>query len=107
MAPTYEELNGMTVAQLREVAEGQDSDDLKGFRSMHKAPLLELLCKVLGVEQHEHHIVLGMDKASIKSEMRELKVARNAAIEAHAHVELKIIRRKIHSLNRKVRRATA
>ena len=75
MALTYEELNGMTVAQLCEVAEGQDSDDLKGLRSMHKVSLLELLCKVLGVEQHEHHVVRGIDKAAIKSEMSELKVA--------------------------------
>ena len=54
MAHTYEELHKMTVAQLREVAEAQDSDDLKGFKSLHKAPLLEVLCKVLGVDAHVH-----------------------------------------------------
>ena len=106
MAHTYEELHKMTVAQLREVAEAQGSDDLKGFKSMHKAPLLQLLCKVLGVDDHEHHTARGIDKAAVKTQMRALRVARNAAIEAHDHKELKIVRRKIHSLNRKIRSAT-
>ena len=107
MAHTYEDLHNMTVAQLREVAEAQGSDDLKGFKSMHKAPLLELLCKVLGVEAHVHHAAKGIDKAAIKGQMRKLKVARNAAIEAHDHKALKVVRRTIHSLNRKIRRAAA
>ena len=106
MAHTYEELHKMTVAQLREVAEAQGSDDLKGFKSMHKAPLLQLLCKVLGVVAHEHHIARGIDKAAIKAQMRELKTARGVAIEAHDHRELKVVRRKIHSLNRRIRRAS-
>ena len=106
MAHTYDELHKMTVAGLREVAEAQGSDDLKGFKSMHKAPLLELLCKVLGIDAHEHHVARGIEKAAIKAQMRELRVTRNAAIEAHDHTQLKIVRRKIHSLNRKIRRAT-
>ena len=106
MAHTYEELLQMTVAQLREVAEAQGSDDLKGFKSLHKAPLLQLLCKVLGVAGHEHHDVTGIDKAAIKAQMRELRGARTAAIEAHDHAELKIVRRKLHHLNRQIRRAT-
>ncbi len=106
MAHTYDALHKMTVAQLREVAEAQGSDDLKGFKSLHKAPLLQLLCKVLGVDAHEHHTARGIDKAAIKAQMRELKVARNAAVEAHDHTELKVVRRKIHSLNRTIRRAS-
>ena len=107
MAHTYEELHKMTVAQLREVAEAQDSDDLKGFKSLHKAPLLQLLCKVLGVDAHAHHVAKGIDKAAIKGQMRELKVARTTAIEAHDHKALKVVRRKLHSLNRQIRRAAA
>ena len=107
MAHTYEELHKMTVAQLREVAEAQGSDDLKGFKSLHKASLLLLLCKVLGVDPYDHHIAKGIDKATIKAQMRELRVARSAAIEAHDHKALKIVRRKLHSLNRKIRRAAA
>jgi len=107
MAHTYEELYEMTVAQLREVAEAQGSDDLKGFETMHKAPLLLQLCKVLGVDPQEHHTAKGIDKAVIKAQMRELRVGRSAAIEAHDHQALKIVRRKLHSLNRKIRRAAA
>ena len=106
MAHTYEELHKMTVPQLRELAEAQGSDDLKGFKSLHKAPLLQLLCKVLGVEPHEHHTAKGIDKAAVKAQMRELKTARGAAIETHDHKELKVVRRKIHRLNRQIRRAS-
>ena len=106
MAHTYEELHKMTVAELREVAEARGSDDLKGFKSMHKAPLLQLLCEVLGVVAHRHHTTKGIDKAAVKAQMRELKIASGAAIEAHDHTELKVVRRKLHSLNRQIRRAS-
>ncbi len=107
MAHTYDELYKMTVAGLREVAEAQDSDDLAGYKSLKKAELLALVCKVLGVDAHEHQTARGSDKAAIKAQMRELRVARNAALEAHDHKGLRIVRRKIHSLNRKIRRAVA
>ena len=107
MTHTYEELDKMTVAQLREVAEALDSDDLEGFKSLHKAPLLQLLCTVLGVDPHEHSTLAGIDKTAIKGQMRELRVARKAAIKAGDHKELKMVRRKLHSLNRMIRRAAA
>ena len=107
MAHTYGELHNMTVAGLREIAKAQDSDDLEGFKSLKKADLLALVCRVLGVEDHEHHATRGIDKAAIKAQMRELRAARNAAIEAHDHTELRVVRRKLHSLNRKIRRAVA
>ena len=107
MAHTYDELHKMTVVGLREVAEAQDSDDLKGYKSLKKADLLALVCKVLAVDDYEHHTARGIDKAAIKAQMRELRIARNAAIEAHDHKDLRVVRRKIHSLNRKIRRAVA
>ena len=106
MAHTYEELHKMTVAELREIAEAQSSDDLTGFKSMHKAPLLQLLCQVLGIDAHEHHIAKGFDKVVVKAQMRELKMARGAAIEAHDHGGLKVVRRKLHRLNRQIRRVS-
>ncbi len=107
MAHTYDELHKMTVAGLCEIAEAQDSDDLRGYKSLKKAELLALVCKVLGVDAHEHHTARGIDKAAIKAQMRELRVARNAAIDAHDHKGLRIVRRKLHSLNRKIRRGVA
>ena len=107
MAHTYDELHQMTVSELREIAETQNADDVKGFKSLKKAQLLELMCKVLGVDAEEHHTARGIDKAAIKVQMRELRVARDAAIEAHNHNELRIVRRQIHRLNRKIRRTAA
>ena len=107
MAHTFDELHQMTVAGLREIAETQNADDVKGFKSLKKAQLLALVCKVLGVDDHEHHTAQGINKAAIKAQMRQLRIARNAAIDAHDHKELRVVRRKIHSLNRQIRRASA
>lgn len=106
MAYTYHELHEKTVAQLREIAQGLDHDAVRGFMTMHKQELLLALCEALGIEAHEHHDVVGIDKSGLKSQMRQLKMQRDAALEARDHAELKLLRRKIKRLKRKVRRAT-
>jgi len=107
MAHTYDELHKMAVAQLRKVAEEQgDHDELHGYKTMHKQELLPALCTVLGIEAHEHHDVVGINKAAAKSQIHQLKLKRDAAIEAHDSAELKAIRHKIKRLKRKIRRAT-
>ena len=68
MAHTYEELKSMTVAQLREVA--KETGEVRGYSSMHKEHLLHELCVVLGIEEHVHHEVRGIDKAAIKARIR-------------------------------------
>ncbi len=104
MAHTYEELKGMTVAQLRDVA--KESGDVHGYSSMHKEHLLHQLCLAFGLEEHVHHEVKGIDKASIKARIRELKAERDAALEARDRVQLKRTRRKIHRLKRQIHKAT-
>ncbi len=104
MAHTYEELKSMTVAQLREVA--KESGDVHGYSSMHKEHLLHELCVAFGLEEHVHHEVKGIDKASIKARIRELKAQRDAALEARDRVQLKRARRKIHRLKRKIHKYT-
>ena len=47
---------------------------------------------------------VNKDKSKFKVQIRELKSQRDAALEAHDHVQLKAIRRRIRSLKRKVRR---
>ena len=47
---------------------------------------------------------VNKDKSKFKVQIRELKSQRDAALEAHNHVQLKAIRRRIRSLKRKVRR---
>lgn len=110
MAYTYEELKGKTVAQLREIAERmeeeKDHEQLHGFSTMHKAELLHALCEVLGIEEHVHHEVIGIDKAAIKRKIRELKAERDAALQAEDFTQLKFLRRRIRGLKRKIRKAT-
>ncbi len=106
MAHTYEELHQKTVAEMRAIAKGMDHEPLRGYTTMHKEQLLLALCTALGLEAHEHHEVVGVDKTKIKQQIRQLKVERDAALEAHDSKELKVIRRRIHRLKRKIHKAT-
>lgn len=103
---SYEILKKKTVAQLREIAAPLDHEALKGHRSMHKENLVLALCTALGVETHVHHEVVGIDKSTIKAQIRELKGQRDEALAAHDHTRLKLVRRRIHRLKRKIRKAT-
>jgi hypothetical protein len=105
MAYTYEQLKHMTVAELREIAKGTDGEIVQGYTQLNKEHLVGALAKALGI-QHEHHEVVGVDKAAIKSRIRELKQKREAAIAAHDHAELKMVRRTIHRLKRRIHKAT-
>jgi hypothetical protein len=105
MAYTYEQLKHMTVAELREIAKGNDGEIVQGYTQLNKEHLVVALAKALGI-QHEHHDVVGVDKAAIKSRIRELKQKREAAIAAHDHAELKVVRRTIHRLKRQIHKAT-
>ncbi len=106
MTHTYEELHSMTVAELRDVAKETEDEAIRGYSSMHKEDLLKVLCETLGIEAHVHHEVVGLDKAKVKAEIRELKQQRQAALDAGDHQELKKVRRQIHRLKRKLRKAT-
>lgn len=104
---TYEELHKMTVAQLREICEGlEDQEAVQGFSQLHKEHVLPLLCKALGIEAHEHHEVVGINKAKIKAEIRQLKKERDQVLQTGQKGELKSIRRKIRGLKRTIRQAT-
>ncbi|HET6342154.1 MAG TPA: hypothetical protein VFG78_08215 [Gemmatimonadota bacterium] len=106
MPHTYEELHKMTIGQLREIAAGIEDDRLQGHSQLHKEQLLPVLCQVLGVEAHAHHEVVGVDKSKVKTEIRELKARRDAALEARDTDELRRVRRRIHRLKGQLRRAT-
>ena len=105
MAYTYEQLKHMTLADLREMAKGSEHDAVQGYTQMNKEHLVGALAKALGI-QHTHHDVVGIDKASIKARIRDLKTQRAAAIEAHDHAQLKAVRRNIHRLKRQIHKAT-
>ena len=104
VAQTYHELKGMTIQELREIAKGVENQEaVQGYSQLNKEHLLPALCKALGIPIHEHHDVVGIDKAAIKAQMRELKKKRDAAVEAHDSDTLKSVRRQIHRLNRQIR----
>lgn len=105
MAHTFEELKHKTVADLRELAKGIEHEAVQGYTQMNKEHLLVALSRALGI-QHEHHEVIGVDKASIKSRIRQLKAKRQAALAAHDHAQLKAVRRNIHRLKRQIHKAT-
>ena len=86
--------------------EAEDHEAVKGFSQMNKEHLIPALCKALGLESHAHHEVVGIDKTSIKTKIRQLKVDRAKAIEAHDHARLKVVRRTIHHLKRRIHAAT-
>ncbi len=104
---TWEDLHKMPVKKLREIAEEVgDHEELHGFLTMHKEHLVPALCHALGIEDHAHHEVVGVNKAAIKAEIRDLKKRRDEALASKDSVELKRIRRKIHKLKRTLHRAT-
>ncbi len=103
MALTFHELKGKTLAQLRGIAKDVKDERVQGFSQMNKDHLLPALCSALGIEVHEHHSVMGIDKSSIKSQMRDLKKRRQAALEAHDQAELHSLRRQLHHLNHQIR----
>jgi len=105
MEHTYEELSKKTVAQLREIAKELDDPGLRGYTQLNKSHLLPAVCKALGVDTHGHHEVVGLKKSEIKLKIKELKLERTSALEAHDHKQLKAVRRKLHGLKRQLRKA--
>jgi hypothetical protein len=104
MEYTFEQLKHKTVAELRDIAKGNEHEALQGYTQLNKEHLLVALSKALGI-QHEHHDVVGVDKASIKARIREMKRKRDQALVAHDRAQLKIARRTIHRLKRRINKA--
>lgn len=105
MAFTIEELKHKTVADLREIAKGIEHEAVQGYTQLNKEHLISAIARALNI-QHAHHDVVGVDKAVIKARIRELKVKRQAALDAHDSAELKVVRRTIHRLKRRIHKAT-
>ena len=102
---TFEQLKHKTVGELREIAKGIEHEAVQGYTQLNKEHLLVAISKALGIK-HEHHDVVGVDKASIKSRIKDLKKKRDEALAAHDHAELKTVRRTIHRLKRRIHKAT-
>jgi hypothetical protein len=77
---------------------------VQGVIGLKKEELVDMLADHLGIEKPAKVIASGLGKSAIKAEIRELKVKRQAALEAHDHAELKKYRRLIHRKKRALRR---
>lgn len=105
MSYTYEQLNQMTVADLRKIADGIDHEAVHGHTTMHKEKLLPAICKALNIDSHLHHKTIGIDKGAMKVEIRSWKKKRLEAIASKDYVKLDEIRQHIHDLKGKLRRS--
>ena len=103
MTHTYHELKTKTIQQLRDIAKDVQHEAVQGASQMNKDHLLPALCQALGIDAHEHGVVVGIDKPAIKAKMHELKKERAAALEAGDSAKLKMLRRHIHKLNHQIR----
>ena len=106
MAFTHHELKHKTLAELRDIAKDIEHEAVQGYTQLNKEHLVMALCRALSIDMHEHHEVVGIDKAAIKTRIRELKQRRTGALAAHDHVQLKAVRRRIHRLKRQIHKAT-
>src|SRR5438105_13410652 len=106
MAHTHQELKHKTLAELRDIAKDIDHEAVKGYTQLNKEHLVVALCKALNIDIHDHHVVVGIDKGTIKTRIRALKKRREAALSAHDHSELNAVRRSIHRLKLQIHKAT-
>lgn len=104
MAHTHRELKEKTVAELRDIAKDIQHEAVQGYSQMNKEHLLVAICNALNIPMHEHHDVVGINKAALKLQIRALKKERDEAIEAGDHARLKAIRRNIHGLDRQIKK---
>ena len=99
----YHELQKTRVTDLREMMK-EHLPEVTDATGLKKAELVDQLAAKLGIEKPHKHVAAGLGKRAIKAEIRELKVKRQAALEAKDVDELKKYRRKIHRKKRRLRR---
>ena len=100
---TYADLKKKNVSQLRDIAKEIGID---GSSQMNKEHVLEKICQELHIDMHVHHEVVGIDKAAIKKQIRDLKKERDKYLEEKKPEELRRVRRSIKRLKNKLRSAT-
>jgi len=97
----YHELEKTKVTELREMAHAQGISDATG---KSKEELVDLLAEKLGIAK-PHLVIEGLDKKKVKKRIRAMKKERDAALAEKDHGRLKKVRRKIHHLRHRLRKA--
>lgn len=99
----FHELQKTRVSDLREMMK-QHCPEVVGVVGLKKEQLIDALAEKLGIEKPHKHVAMGLGKRKIKAEIRQLKVQRQAALQAKDAVELRKFRRQIHLRKRRLRR---
>ena len=99
----FHELQKTRVADLREMMK-EHLPEVQGVIGLKKEELVDALADKLGIEKPHKHVAAGLGKRKIKAKIRDLKVKRQAALEAKDSDELRKYRRLIHREKRKLRR---
>ena len=102
---TFHDLKGKTLAELREIAKGIESDAVKGYSQMNKEHVIRAICTALTIDMHEHHHVVGVDAMRIKTEIKMLKKERDALMGSGDSKSIKAVRAKIAKLKHRLRKA--
>lgn len=103
---TFHDLKAKTLAELRDIAKGIESDAVKGHSQMNKEHVVRAICSALKIDMHEHHRVVGIDKKRIKAEIQALKKERDALMGTGDAKRMKLVRAKIAKLKHGLRKAT-
>ena len=101
-------LDKMTAKELREI--GKEIPDIVGVHGMNKAELIRVIKEARGiVEEKGTAKAKAKDKGTsvrnIKTQMKTLRVKREAALEAEDTKKAAILRRRIIRMKKKTRRA--
>jgi hypothetical protein len=99
----YHDLQKTRVGDLREMMK-EHLPDVQGVIGLKKEEIVDMLAEKLGIEKPHKHVAAGLGKRKIRAEIKELKVKRQAALEAKDGAELKKYRRLIHRRKRRLRR---
>ena len=95
-------LSKKKVDELRKMA--KEVPGVVAVTGMSKEELVGTMAKHLGIER-PRKVVVGIDKASVKSEIRSLKKDREQALADSDRTSLKQVRKEIHKRKRVLRRA--
>ncbi|MGA1842321.1 MAG: transcription termination factor Rho [bacterium] len=107
---TRHELEKMTVVKLRE--EALKYPELTGVHGMKKAELIKALAELMGLPEEEIpkkkvKVKKGNTKGGLKKVIKSLKEKRSEALKAKDAKALKIVRKRIKSAKRKLRKLVA
>lgn len=104
MEYSFEQLKKMTVAQMRDIAKGIESDEVKGYTQLNKEHLLMALCRALKIDIHPHKKKAAASKGNVKTKIRALKARRDEALQKADKAAFRSILQELRRLKRRSRK---